>query len=178
MTTAEYNHLIEIVRLTKDDRVELLNGEIVEKVRISPRHAACVKRLSHALWRRKADKLAIISVQHPLELAPYSELEPDLALLKRRADYYAEAYPTAKDVLLAVEVADTTIVKDREVKLPIYARAGIQEAWLVDLNRDILEIQRAPHLGVYQEIVSISRGQQFVSPALPHFKFNANELFV
>ena len=176
MTTAEYNHLIETGRLTKDDRVELLNGEIVEKARSSPRHAACVKRLSDAFHRKISD-LAIISVQHLIELPPDSAPEPDLALLKRRADYYAKAYPTARDVLLALEVADTTLVKDRMVKLPMYARAGIQETWLLDLNDNCLEIHAAPHLGVYQEVVSFPRGQQFVSPALPQLKLNTLEFF-
>jgi len=174
-TTTEYHRLIEIGLLTEDERVELLNGEIIEMAPIGPRHAACVDRLNSFL-ARKVSRLAIVRVQNPVELDDFSEPEPDLSLLKRRPDFYANSHPTSADVLIAVEVADTSVEKDREIKLPSYARAGIPEAWLVDLYNDRIEIHHAPYQGIYQEVRILQRGQRFASPTLPQLKFKADDI--
>jgi Uma2 family endonuclease len=174
-TTAEYHRLIEIGLLTEDDRVELLNGEIIEMAPIGPRHAACVKRVSEFL-HSKVKKAAIVGTQDPIELNDFSEPEPDLSLLKRRADFYAESHPTPADVLIAIEVADTSVEKDREIKLPSYARSGIPEAWLIDLYNDRIEIHYEPHQAVYQQVRIVQRGQRFASPTLPQLKFKAEDI--
>lgn len=174
-TTAEYHRLTEIGLLTEDDHVELLNGEIIEMAPIGPRHAACVKRIAE-LFHVKVKRFALVGVQDPIELDDLSEPEPDISLLKRRPDFYATGHPTPADVLIAIEVADTTMPKDREVKLPSYARAGIPEAWLIDLFNDRIEIHHAPHLGVYQEVRIIQRGQKFASPTLPQLKCKAEDI--
>ena len=112
--------------LTADDRVELLDGEIVEKTPIGSRHAAAVDRLTNALTRTLADR-AIVRVQNPIRLSERSELQPDLALLRPRPDFYEHAHPGPADVVLVIEVAETSGDVDRLVKVPLYARAGIPE---------------------------------------------------
>jgi Uma2 family endonuclease len=174
-STAEYHRLIEIGLLTEDERVELLDGEIIEMAPIGPRHAACVDRLN-AHFHRKVSRHAIVRVQSPVGLDQHSEPEPDLLLLKPRDDFYAQSHPTPADVLIAIEVADTTAQKDREVKLPAYARAGIPEAWLIDLYNDRIETHHAPHQGVYEQVRIVQRGQRFASPTQPQLKFKADDI--
>lgn len=161
--------------LTEDDPVELLEGEIIQMCPIGKRHAACVKRLRDLLGRRLKGK-ATIGVQDPVVLNDYSEPQPDVSVLKYRADYYASELPTSADVFFVVEVADTTVDGDRQGKLPAYARAGILEAWLIDLPGDRLEIHSQPVNGVYSEIRLVQRGQRFTSKALPQLKLKADDL--
>lgn len=174
-TTAEYHRLIEAGILTEDDRVELIDGEIIQMTPIGPRHAACVDRLAEFLTGR-IKKLAIVRVQNPIELSEYSEPQPDIALIKRRTDFYSQSHPVPEDVLVAVEVADTTVETDRKVKLPAYARAGIAEAWLVDLYSDRIEVHSRPAGGVYQEVRIVLRGQRVVSATVPQLKLKADDI--
>lgn len=174
-TTTEYHQMIEAGVFKEDDRFELLNGEIIEMCPIGPRHAACVKRLNQLL-SDKVRKMAITGVQDPVLLNDYSEPQPDLTLLKPRADFYASGHPTPADVLVAIEVADTTAETDRRVKVPAYALAGIVETWLVDLFNDRVEIHSKPHNGVYQEVRIVQRGQRIVSTSLPQLKLKADEV--
>jgi Uma2 family endonuclease len=174
-TTVEYHRLIELGIFAEDDRLELFEGEIIELSPIGPRHAACVKRLN-ALLSGQVGTTAIVSVQDPVQLNDYSEPQPDLVLLKPRADFYAQRHPSPADVLIAIEVADTSADSDRQVKLPAYARAAITEAWLVDLAGDRVEIYTQPGSGVYQEIRLILRGQEVVSKAIPRLKLKADDI--
>ena len=173
-TTADYNRMIEVGLLGKDDHVELIDGEIFEMSPIGPRHAACVDRLNtflHALsfqW--------IIRVQSPIQIDPDSEPQPDLALLKARADFYSSGHPTVADVLVVIEVSDTTLEKDRGVKLPLYARAGIPEAWVVDLYNDRVEVHSDPLNGIYQRSRIVQRDQDVQSDVIPQLKLPANEI--
>ena len=143
-TVSEYYRMAESGILTEDDRVELIHGEIVEMAPIGRRHAAGVDRVADLFFHRFADG-AIIRVQNPVRLDEYSEPEPDVALLRRCADYYEAGHPTPADVLLLVEIADTSTAADRQVKIPLYARSGIPEVWLVGLNEDTI--------GVYPEFI-------------------------
>jgi Uma2 family endonuclease len=174
-TTTDYHRMIEAGVFTEDDRVELIDGKIIEMFAIGPRHAACVDRLAEFL-RDKVRKLAIVRVQNPVQLNEYSELEPDIALLKRRADFYAQDHPTSADVLIAIEVSDTSVEKDRELKLPAYARAAISEVWLVDLLSERVEIHTQPEQGVYREVRIVLRGNKVVSRAIPQLKLNADDV--
>ncbi|WP_448567077.1 Uma2 family endonuclease [Thermus sp.] len=140
-TTEEYHRLLQAGILGEDDRVELIEGEILEMSPLGSRHVAAVNRIPRLL--RFGDR-AIIRVQNPIRIDPRSEPQPDLALLKPNPSAYAEALPTPQDVLLLVEVMDTPQAYDREVKLPLYARAGIPEAWLLDLEALRLEVYRKP----------------------------------
>lgn len=141
-TVGEYELMIEKGILSENDRVELISGEIVEKMVIGPAHIACVNRLNSLLVSRLSG-LTIVSVQNPILLVD-SEPEPDLALLVPRQDFYAQAKPSASDVQLVIEVADSSLAYDQQIKLPIYARAGLQEYWIVNLEAATIEVYRQP----------------------------------
>ena len=113
-TTADYYRMLEAGILTEDDRVELIEGEVIQMTPIGKRHAACVKRLNALLGRRFGDAV-IVSVQDPIHLSEGSDPQPDLALLRPRTDFYAQSHPTPADVLLLIEVADTSVEFDREM---------------------------------------------------------------
>ena len=117
---------------------------------IGSRHAATVDRCNRLLQRLAADN-AIVRVQNPIQLDDYSEPEPDISLLRPRDDFYAAAHPLPDDVLLVVEVADTSIGYDREVKLPLYGSMGIAEVWIVDLGRRCIDAYRGAIAGGYAE---------------------------
>lgn len=152
----EYHRMGEAGVFSEDDRVELVEGEIVEMTPIGRRHAACVGRLTEIFGGYSQ---AIVWVQNPVQLDVYTEVQPDVALLKRREDFYSRSHPTSEDVLLAVEVGDTSAAYDREVKLPIYARSGVPEVWLVDLNEDVIEAYVRPEGGRYSESRRAARGE-------------------
>lgn len=175
ITTAEYHKMIEVGVLGEDERLELIDGEIIEMSPIGPRHAAAVNRLNRLLTLRLAN-VAIVSVQNPVVLSEHSEPQPDLTLLKWRDDFYAQALPLPEDVLVAIEVSDTTVEKDRGLKLPSYARAGLAEAWLIDLYNDRIEIHSQPNNGVYQEIRIVLRGQEAASKTIPQLVLKADEV--
>jgi Uma2 family endonuclease len=174
-TVKEYNQMIEAGILTKNERVELLRGEIVEMAAIGRRHAACVNRLN-ALFNQHLGQEVIVAVQNPVELENNSEPQPDLALLRRRDDFYEARHPQAEDVLLLVEVADTTIEFDREVKIPLYAESGISEVWVVDINEQCLEVYRKPSPQGYQIIQKYYRGQSLTIQAFPELSFTVEEV--
>jgi Uma2 family endonuclease len=165
-TVAEYHRMAEAGILTEDDRVELIAGEIVEMSPIGSRHATVVKR-GNRLFSRAVGDRALVSVQDPVDLDPYDEPQPDLALLRPRPDDYAAGHPRPADILLVVEVADTSLAADRRLKLPLYARAGVVEAWLVDLEGDALEVHREPRSTGYALIRRYQRGERAAPQALP-----------
>lgn len=162
----EYYRIAEAI-FSEDDRVELIEGEILEMNAIGSRHAACVKRLVDALADQNVRRVAIVSVQDPIQLDDYSEPQPDVALLRPHPDFYAQAHPLASDVLLVVEVADSSVDYDREVKLPLYARSGIPEVWLVDLPADVIEVYARPVSGKYQVVKRAGRGEHVTSASVP-----------
>lgn len=163
-TVAEYHRMAEAGILSEDDRVELIEGEIVEMAPIGSRHAGHVNRLNR-LFSQWAGDQAIVSVQNPVRLGEHSEPQPDLALLKPRSDFYAQSHPGPEDVLLVVEVAETSADYDREVKVPLYARFGVPEVWLVDLAGEGIEVYRQPSPQGYQEARTVRRGEA-VAPLL------------
>jgi Uma2 family endonuclease len=174
-TVAEYHRMIEKGVLKEDDRVELLNGEILEMCPIGPRHAAHVDRLVHILPQKLKGK-ATLRVQSPIILNDYSEPQLDLALLKPRADFYANGHPMPSDVLVVIEVSDSTVDSDRRSKIPTYALAGIPESWLIDLVEDRIEVHSKPYNGVYQEVRIVQRGQKVISNSFPQLKLRADEI--
>ena len=125
-TVEEYERMGQVGILGEDDRVELLDGEIVAVSPTGPKHASVVDVLTEQLYARLLGRVAI-RVQNPVRLLPRSEPEPDVVVARRRRDAYRSSHPTAEDVLLVVEVADSPLVSDRAVELPIYARQGIAE---------------------------------------------------
>lgn len=169
-TVDDYHRMVEAGILTEDDRVELLDGEIIKMSPIGVPHASCVRRLEALLHRQLGD-MAIVSVQNPVQLGEYGEPEPDLAVLRPRADFYAERHPQPQDILLLIEVADSSLAKDRGAKLPLYAREGIAEVWLVDLEGEALERHTNPAEGAYRLVLRARRGETVASTALPELAF-------
>ncbi|MBI2917807.1 MAG: Uma2 family endonuclease [Chloroflexi bacterium] len=174
-TVEEYYRMAQAGVLTEDDRVELLEGEIVEMVPIGSRHASVVYRLTHYLAQR-LEQRAILGVQGPVRLGEHSEPQPDLALLRPRADFYADAHPGPEDIMLVVEVAETTSDYDRTVKVPLYTRAGILEVWLVDLTADQIEVYCDPSAEGYRERRVARRGEDVTPQALPGVSLSADEV--
>jgi Uma2 family endonuclease len=165
-TVAEYHRMAEAGILSEDDRVELLEGEVVTMSPIGSRHAACVARLTALL--SGTGRQAILWVQNPIRLGEHSEPQPDVALLKPRPDFYAASHPGPEDVLLVVEVAETSAATDREVKVPLYARSGIPEVWLVDLAEDQVEVFRKPSAQGYQDLQVLRRGDSLAPLLFPY----------
>lgn len=153
LTVADYYRMGEAGVFAPDARVELIEGEVIDMAPIGSKHGSAVKRLV-ALLTTAFGPRAIVSVQDPLRLSDLSEPEPDLMLLKPRADFYAAAHPTGADVLLLIEVADTSARYDREIKLPLYARHGVPEVWIVDLDARLVRFYRAPVGDVYTDITA------------------------
>ena len=147
--------------------VELIGGQIVVREPIGPYHAGTVNRLIR-LWTSRLGDRTVVQAQNPIELAAEdSEPQPDIALLRPRADFYTTAHPVADDVLLVIEVGDTSLRLDRRLKLPLYARARIAEAWVVDLNAGRLEIHRAPAAAEYRDVRVLTRGDVVAPLAFP-----------
>ncbi len=174
-TVDEYHRMSEAGILSETDRVELIEGEIIKMSPIGKYHAACVKRFNSILNRRVSD-YAIVSVQDPIRLDDYSEPEPDIALLEPRDDFYAQELPSVEDVLLVVEVADTSVEYDRNVKLPLYAKAGIPETWLANIREDRIEAYTEPANGVYQKVRLINRGEAISPEALSSLVLTVEEI--
>lgn len=159
-----------------DDRVELIEGEVVEMNPIGSHHASSVDRLNRSFSKQTADR-AIIRVQNPVRLSDLSEPQPDLALLKPRDDFYASSHPTAADVLLLVEVADSSLAFDSGVKLALYAAAGIPEVWIINLSAALVESHRSPQSGRFSEHDSHVKGDQISPAALPDLSLDVAEIF-
>ncbi|MBW4639551.1 MAG: Uma2 family endonuclease [Gloeocapsa sp. UFS-A4-WI-NPMV-4B04] len=173
-TVEEYERMVQADILAIAERVELLNGEIVEMSPIGTRHAACVNRLNK-LFLVQVRENALVSVQNPIRLSDRSQAQPDLALLQPRSDFYATAHPQPQDILLIVEVADTSADYDRQVKIPLYAQAGIIEVWLVDLVEQFLEVYRQPSANSYQ-YQQLHRNQQIFIQALPNLTISIDDI--
>ncbi|MGH6636313.1 MAG: Uma2 family endonuclease [Gammaproteobacteria bacterium] len=150
LTVHDFHRMGEAGILPVDGRMELIEGEITDMAPIGSRHAAIVKRLM-ALFVRAAGTRAIVSVQDPIIFGEYSEPEPDLALIQPRDDFYAIGLPRAEEVFLIIEVADTTLRYDRDIKVPLYARHGIPEMWLIDVESRTLTVFVGPEEGRYRE---------------------------
>jgi len=165
-TVEEYHRMGEAGILREDDRVELIEGEILKMSPVGSRHAACVKRLNE-LFSRLLTSRAIVGIQDPILLNDSTEPQPDLTVLRRRDDFYAAAHPNAIDVQLLIEVAETSIAYDREGKLPIYAHAAIPEVWIVDLSAEVIETYSEPVRGTYQISRTFGRGQSVTPVNFP-----------
>jgi Uma2 family endonuclease len=170
----EYGQMIESGVLTKDDHVELIEGEIIPEEPKSSRHAAGVRRLNHHLQKNLSSR-ALVDVQNRLKVGDWSQPQFDLALLVKRADYYTET-PTAADAFLIVEIADTSVAYDRSIKAPLYGRHEIREHWLLDLPAGILEVYRQPSLTGYRKIQRLHRGDAIAMEAFPDVVFSVSDL--
>ena len=163
----DYYRMADAGIFREDDRVELIDGKIIDMAPIGQGHVASVNGLNRALVMACGDQ-AIVSVQNPARLDRLNVPQPDFAVFRPRADFYAAGEPPGPaDVLLLVEVADSSLRYDRTVKLPLYARAGIAEAWIVDLKRRVLHAHRRPADGEYAEITTHHPGGRLALAAAP-----------
>jgi Uma2 family endonuclease len=175
-TWDDYHALAAAGALKEDDKVELIEGEIVDMAPIGSRHAAAVDRLGRWLVMGCGTR-AIVRVRGPVRVGAHSEPQPDLLALERRDDFYQDAPPTADDVLLLIEVADSSLQYDQAVKLPLYARAGVREVWLVDLVRNEVQVHREPTPGGFSFVERCGRGGASVEPiAFPGLSLRVDEL--
>lgn len=174
-TVEQYYRMAETGILTPADRVELIEGEIIQMSPISPRHAACVSRLAE-LFILALGSRAIVSVRTPVRLSDYSEPQPDLPILKPRSDFYIEGHPQPADVLALIEVSDSAIESDCTTKATLYARAGISESWIVGLNALAIEVLRSPSPEGYQDVQTLKPGQSLVFQALPETTFKVEQI--
>ena len=166
ITVDEYQRMGEAGIFHEDDRVELVEGDIIEMSPIGGRHIWCVNNLT-GLFSEGVRRRAVVSVQNPVRLSRHSEPQPDVVLLRPRPKHAGADVPTASDVLLLVEVADTSLAYDRSTKLPMYARAGIPEVWIVDLERERVEVYRKPTEDSYRRVAVYGRGSTLVPGAFP-----------
>ena len=158
-----------------DARVELLDGQIIDMMPIGPFHGGTVKRLNRLFAKAAKDRF-LVAVQDPVRLNDHSEPEPDLMLLKPRADDYSSSHPKPKDVFLLIEVADSTLGFDRAEKIPAYGAAGIPEVWLINLPEQRIEVYRDPHYTGYASNTSLRPGETACPSAFPDVKVEVGAL--
>ena len=175
-TVDEYERLGQAQVLTQCDRVELLDGAIVEMSPIGDRHASVVARLT-SLFSSRLGNRSIVWPQNPVQLRVVRSMpQPDVVLVRPRADFYAAGKLGPDDVLLLVEVMDTSAETDRRVKLPLYARAGIAETWLLDLTTDRVEVFRQPTPAGYRESQTLERNERLAPRAFPDLSLTVDDL--
>jgi hypothetical protein len=174
-TVHQYHRMADVGILSPDCRVELIDGEIFEMSPIAPWRAGVVNWLNHRFATALGGR-AVVHVQNPTTLDLRSEPQPDLMLLRPRADFYRTTHPTPADALLLVEVADTSLDHDRARKLPLYARTGVPEVWIVNREADGVEVFRGPVADGYREHHHRGRGDSVSPAAFPDLDVSVNDL--
>ncbi len=175
-TVEQYHEMIEHGIFREDEPIELIRGEIIRKLPIGNPHAATVNRLNRLLSKLIHDD-AMISIQNPIWLAD-SEPEPDVAILIYREDLYASRRPGAEDVLLLIEVADSSLAYDRDIKGSVYAEAGICEYWIVNLNHATVEVYRDPQSdGRFATVITARRGEILSPLKVAGLSIEVNAIF-
>ena len=175
-TVDEYYRMGQSGILKQGDRVELIEGEIVDMVPAGSAHVGIVNRLNRLLVQALGDR-AIVSVQNPVRLSAFSEPEPDIALLRPRDDFYSGAHPGPANVLLIIEVSDSSLDYDRDVKLPLYARHEIPVVWLIDIQRKQLLVFRSPTREGYRDQLVFTSSEVSRVPGLEGIDVNLDGLF-
>ena len=171
-----YYRMAEAGILGEDDRIELIDGDLIDMAPIGQDHAGSVNRLNEAFVLACAGR-AIVSGQNPIRIDEFNEPQPDIAILRRRADFYTTGErPGPADALLVMEVADSSLRYDRGVKLPLYARAGIAEYWILDLRHRTLEVHRTPRGGDYLEKAEHGKGERIALALMPEIVVDLDTL--
>ena len=172
----DYRRMREAQILTEDDRVELLDGEIIVMSPIGPFHVGLVIRLTQLL-SALLHNTGLVSVQNPIQLNQFGEPQPDIAVLRPRDDSYTMALATPDDILLLIEVSDSSLAYDREQKLPQYAVSGITEVWIVDVQKQMIEQYTHPFEDQYTQLVKIVRGHRITASTIPVLSFTTDRIF-
>jgi Uma2 family endonuclease len=176
LTVDEFEALAERHGWDDGTRLELLDGEVVWMSPINDPHIGCVNRLTRLFSRRYPEQLALLSIQNPIRAGEYDEPQPDVALLKPRADHYGTAKATPADILLLVEVADRTLRTDLGRKARIYADGNVAEYWVVDLNNGTLYVHRTPSAGAYATRLVLGAEEPVSAEFAPDVEFTVAEL--
>ena len=174
-TVDEYYEMARVGILTESDRVELIEGEIVEMSPIGSRHQAIVDELAYIFFNAVGDR-ARVRIQGPLRLADVTEPQPDVQLLTQRDDRYVDGHPTQVDALLVVEVSDTSLAYDRNYKSAVYSMRGVPELWILDVNRPRLFVMREPAELGYRVVMELEVGDTIAPLALPDLSFAVSDL--
>jgi Uma2 family endonuclease len=172
---SEYYRMAEVGILGHEERLELIDGEILVMSPVGSPHASVVKRIAALLFSVLSGR-ATIGVQDPVRLDDASEPEPDISILRYDSDFYNKAHPTPADVHWLIEVMDSSAPYDRGEKLPLYARANVPEVWLVDLNGAVIETYRRPVGEAYTETQDFGRGQSLAPEAFPDAVFAVDDI--
>ena len=166
ITADDYQRMGQVGILPEGGRMELIDGDIIEMTPIGPRHSACVGSATRALVRAAGDT-AIVLPRGSVRLDPYSEPQPDLVLLRPKADFYASRHAGPEDILLVIEIANSSIGYDRGMKARLYAKSGIPEYWLADLNENVVSRYFSPEGGAFQNVEQYRRGDSIAPQLLP-----------
>ena len=176
LTVAEYHRLGENGIFDEDSRVELIEGDLIAMPPIGCQHAGHLDHIARPFFRRITQ--GFVRVQNPIQLDDHSEPQPDLAVLRYREDFYTQSHPRPEDVLLLIEVSDSTLRYDRDIKVPLYAKAGIPEVWLLDVAGQRLEVYRRPSPDGYREIHYPALAETIAPVLLPELIVSVASLFV
>lgn len=176
LTIEQYHRMGELGILRPDDRVELIDGELVRMAPIGSMHSGLVSRLTRLLVEQ-VGRDGVVSPQNPVILSNVTEPQPDLAVLRWRADDYMTDTPWAQDALLVVEVADSSLRFDRDVKLRFYAASGVPEVWIVDVRRQCILVFREPGVEAYASSQTLAAGDVAGCRALPGVRIDVAALF-
>jgi Uma2 family endonuclease len=175
-TVADYYRMAEAGILDEDDRVELLGGQVVDMSPIGPPHASAVDACGEAFAPLVVARRVTVRTQNPLALGEYDEPQPDVAVVRPRPDRYATGHPGAADVLLLIEVAETSLAYDQRTKAAVYAAVGIREVWVLNLPERVLEVYRAPGPLGYEDRQAHQRGERVAPLAFPELELAVADL--
>lgn len=174
-TVDEFVRMVETGILTKEDRVELIEGEIIEMAALGDPHMLVVNLLNYILVRA-LDGRGWVQIQGAIRLPPFSRSQPDIVIYRWRDDFYRNTPPVREDVLLVIEVADTTLAYDRRVKMPLYSRHDLPESWIVNIKGRAVIIGRVPTPDGYQEVRTVRGSEAFSSLAFPDLVLTPEQL--
>ena len=182
LNISEYHRMGEEGILSEDERVELIDGVIIQMSPKGTKHTACIRKLTNLLPRLLYGQ-ALVSIQDPIILNDDTELEPDIAAVKPHDDAYVTEHPRPDDVLFLIEAADTSLDYDKEIKLPRYANSDIKEVWIVNLVEDIIEVYREPLIladgtADYRTRIDFVKGDTIAPKALPSLKIAVDDVLV
>ncbi len=173
-TVDDYYKMIELGMLKDYEKAEIIEGELIKKMTVGDRHAFIVDNLTRFFIKNLPDEI-LVRVQNPVRLTEYNEPEPDITLADLRK-FDGRRHPRPEEVILIIEVSDSTVKYDRDKKLPLYAEAEIREVWIVNLPNEIIEVHRRPSVGLYQSVEIFSRGETVKSEVLPDLTLNVDDI--
>lgn len=176
LTVDDYHRLGSAGILAEGDRVELVGGDLIDMAPIGSRHAGLINKIVRLLSGID-DDVAILAIQNPVRLSLETEPQPDVALLRPRVDFYTDKHPEPADILLVIEVADASLRYDREIKVPLYARYGIPEYWIVDIENRQVVVYCDPVNGDYGRVMNLDATAKITPEFLPTVVFNVAALF-